>query len=196
MARWRAAAGGGAGVSCIVGWAFVRLPTDTSRQQRAQHTRVHQQQLDNKERLVTIRFAALLATILLAGCGFVSFEDVSNDPAYSRYVGTAYRTTADMTVYRVSMDRDYGPAPSIYKIVQPPGFDGREVISRTRFPAGSTLTVLTIQRCKDCYLDAEPRVHATVRITSTTQFDDQEVRADLGLLSSHMQAVDKPAPGN
>ena len=143
-----------------------------------------------------IRFAALLATILLAGCGFVSFEDVSGDPKYSTYVGTEYRTTSDMTVYRVSMDRNYGPSPSIYKIVQPPGFDGREVISRTHFPEGSTLKVLTIQRCKDCYLDTEPRVHVMVRITSTSQFDDLEVQASLGLLSSHMQAIDEPVAAN
>lgn len=140
------------------------------------------------------RFIALLATLLLVGCYLVSYEDVSRDSEYARYVGNEYRTTADMTVYRVSLDQNYGPSPSVYKVVQPPGFDGPEVISRTRFPEGSTLKVLTIQRCKDCYLDAEPRVHATVRITSTTQFDDQEVRADLGLLSSHMQAVDAPAP--
>lgn len=140
------------------------------------------------------RFIALLAALLLVGCYPVSYEDVSRDPEYARYVGNEYRTTADMTVYRVSLDQNYGPSPSVYKVVQPPGFDGPEVISRTRFPEGSTLKVLTIQRCKDCYLDAEPRVHATVRITSTTQFDDQEVRADLGLLSSHMQAVDAPAP--
>ena len=143
-----------------------------------------------------IRLAVLLAVFLLAGCYFVSYEDVSSDPKYAGYVGEDYRTTADMTVYRVSMDQNYGPSPSVYKIVQPPGFDGPEVISRTRFPGGSTMKVLTIQRCTDCYLDTEPRVHATVRVTSTTQFDDLEVSADLSLLSSHMQAVRKPDPGS
>ena len=143
-----------------------------------------------------VRFTTVLAAFLLAGCGFVSFEDVSQDPEYSAYVDRKYRTTADMAVYRVSMDRNYGPSPSIYTIVQPPGFDGREVLSRTRFPEGSTLKVLTIQRCKNCYLDAEPRVHATVRVTSTTTFNDLEVRADLSLLSSHMQAIEKPYPDN
>ncbi len=140
------------------------------------------------------RLVAILATFLLAGCGFVSFEDVSNDPQYSTYVGTEYRTTSDMTVYRVSMDRNYGPSPSIYKIVQSLGFDGPEVISRTRFPAGSTLRVSTVQRCKDCYLDSKPRVHATVRVTSSTHFDDLEVQASLDLLSSHMQLIGKPLP--
>ena len=156
----------------------------------------HRPELYDYRVSMRIRFIALLATCLLAGCYMVSYEDVSNDPKYSMYVGTEYRTTSDMTVYRVSMDRNYGPSPSIYKIVQPPGFDGPEVISRTRFPAGSTLKILTIQRCKDCYLDTEPRMHATVRVTSTTQFDDLEVRADLGLLSSHMQTIENLEPSH
>jgi len=141
---------------------------------------------------MTARFCVLLATLLLAGCYMVSYEGVSNDPKYARYVGTEYTTTADMTVYRVSIDQNYAPSPSVYTIVQPPGFDGPEVISTARFPAGSTLKVLTIQRCTDCYLDFAPRVHAKVRVTSTSQFDDLDVEADLGLLSSHMQAVRKP----
>jgi len=142
------------------------------------------------------RFVALLATLLLAGCYMVSYEDVSRDPKYASYVGAEYRTTADMTVYRVSMDQNYGPSPSAYMIVPPPGFDGPEVISTARFPEGSTVKILTIQRCTDCFLDAEPRVHATVRVTSTTQFDDLEVRAGLGLLSSHMQATRWADPGS
>lgn len=140
---------------------------------------------------MTIRFVALLATFLLAGCYMVSYEDVSHEPEYAGYVGTEYRTTVGMTVYRVSMDQNYGPSPSVYMIVQSPGFDGPEVISRARIPEGSTLKVLTVQRCTDCYLDADPRLHATVRVTSTTQFDDLEVEADLSLLSSHMQPIAK-----
>ena len=133
---------------------------------------------------------AILAALLLSGYGFVSFEDVSHDPQYSMHVGTEYRTTSDMTVYRVSMDLNYGPSPSIYKIVQPPGFDGPEVISTARLPEGSTVEVPTIQRCRNCYLDTEPRMHATVRVTSTKQFDDLEVRADLRLLSAHVQTIE------
>lgn len=143
-----------------------------------------------------VRIIALMAMLLLAGCYMVSYEDVSRDPKYASHVGVEYRTTADMTVYRVSMDQNYGPSPSVYMIVPPPGFDGPEVISTARFPEGSTVKILTIQRCTDCFLDIEPRVHATVRVTSTTQFDDLEVEADLGLLSSHMQAMRRADPGS
>ena len=135
------------------------------------------------------RFVATLTFLLLTGCGFVSYEDVSGESEYSKYVGVRYRTTEDMQIYRISMERNYGPSPSIYEIVQSPGFGGPEVLSRTDFPAGSTMRILAVRRCKDCYLDEEPRMHVVVRLDADRQFDDLEVQADLGLLSSHMQAV-------
>jgi len=141
-----------------------------------------------------MRSIAMLTLSLLAGCGFVSYEDVSSDPEYSRHVGAEYRTTSGLQVYRISMDRNYGPSPAIHKIIPPPGFNGPEVIARTSFPVGSTVRVLAVERCKDCHLDANPRVHATVHATSDTQFGDLEVQADLNLLSSHMQAIGKPGP--
>jgi len=51
------------------------------------------------------------------------------------------------------------------------------------------MRILAVKRCKDCYLDEEPRMHVVVRLDSDRQFDDWEVQADLGLLSSHMQEV-------
>lgn len=81
-----------------------------------------------------VRFIAILMLLLLAGCGFVSYEDVSHEPEYSMYVGKQYKTTEDMDIYRISMERNYGPSPSIYEIVQSPGFGGPEVLSATIFP--------------------------------------------------------------
>lgn len=134
-------------------------------------------------------FLAVLMPVVLAGCGFVSYEDVSSEPKYSMHVGARYRTTEDMEIYRISMERNYGPSPSIYEIVQSPGFGGPEVLSRTDFPEGSTMRILSVKRCKDCYLDEEPRMHVVVRLDSDRRFDDWEVQVDLGLLSSHMQEV-------
>ncbi|WP_141456152.1 hypothetical protein [Pseudoxanthomonas sp. z9] len=136
-----------------------------------------------------LRCVAALTFLLLTGCGFVSYEDVSGEPEYSKYVGTRYRTTEDMEIYRISMERNYGPLPSIYEIVQSPGFGGPEVLARTDFPEGSTMQILSVKRCKDCYLDEEPRMHVVVRLDSDRRFDDWEVQVDLGLLSSHMQEV-------
>nr|WP_295376212.1 hypothetical protein [Pseudoxanthomonas sp.] len=136
-----------------------------------------------------VRFIAILMLLLLAGCGFVSYEDVSHEPEYSMYVGKQYKTTEDMDIYRISMERNYGPSPSIYEIVQSPGFGGPEVLSRDDLPEGSVLQILAVKRCKDCYLDEEPRMHVVVRLASDRRFDDWEVQADMGLLSSHMQAI-------
>lgn len=145
---------------------------------------------------VMIRFVVILAMLLLSGCHFVSYEDVSTRPEYAKYVGTVYRTAKDMQIYRVSMEANYGPEPSLYTLVPSPGFDGPEVLSRTDFPEGSNLRVLAVERCKDCYLDAEPRLQVKTRILSNQAFGDQEVYVSLGLLSSHMQALPTRAPGD
>jgi len=62
-----------------------------------------------------VRFIAILMLLLLAGCGFVSYEDVSHESEYSMYVGKQYKTTEDMQIHRISMGRNYGPSPSIYE---------------------------------------------------------------------------------
>lgn len=55
------------------------------------------------------------------------------------------------------------------------------------------LQILAVKRCKkNCYLDEEPRMHVVVRLASDRRFDDWEVQADLGLLSSHMEAAGRP----
>src|SRR5688572_26064214 len=116
------------------------------------------------------KLAAALLVIFISGCGFVSFEDVSSEAGFSGYVHGFYRTTSEMQVYRISMDRNYGPSPSLYMVVPPPGVDGPEVLSVATIPVGSTLQVQAVKRCVDCYLDSEPRVEMVVLITSETRF--------------------------
>jgi hypothetical protein len=139
------------------------------------------------------RLAAALLVIFLSSCGFVSFEDVSSDPAFSGYVHGFYQTTSEMKVYRISMDRNYGPTPSLYQVIPPPGIDGPEVLSVATIPAGTTLQVQAVERCVDCYLDKEPRVEMVVLITSDTRFNDLDVRVAQEFLLRHMSKI--PAPG-
>ena len=143
---------------------------------------------------MAIRLFAALITLCLAGCGFVSYEDVSDAPDFSKHVGAHYKTTSDMHVYRISMDQNYAPLPSVYSIVPPPGIDGPEVLSSAHLPEGSVMEVLAVKRCTDCYLDPKPRVHMVVRVTSSRQFDDFEVKVDQHVLSSHAQEVKTSDP--
>lgn len=138
------------------------------------------------------RFSVALLAFLLGGCGFVSFEDVSSEAAYSGYVHGFYQTTSEMHVYRISMDANYGPNPSRYKIIPPPGIDGPEVLSVASIPAGSTLQVQAVERCIDCYLDREPRIETVVLVTSEDRFHDLEVRVSQGHLLRHTRKVPEP----
>jgi hypothetical protein len=138
---------------------------------------------------MAIRLLTLLTVLLLTSCGFVSFEDVSDKPEYASYVGANYTTTSNMQVYRISMDQNYGALPSVYKIVAAPGFSGPEILSRTDLPAGTTMQILSVKRCIDCYLDSSPRVHMVVRLASIRQFDDFELQVSNNILSEHMKKI-------
>jgi hypothetical protein len=133
------------------------------------------------DRLVT---AGCLLTlhVLISGCGFVSFEDVSSQPEYSTYVGKHYRSTQSTEIYRISMDQNYRPEPSVYVVMGLPGISGPEVLTRAELPVGTTFQVLKVMRCTDCYLDFKERIHVVVKLTSISLFNDREIQVDYDLL--------------
>lgn len=145
---------------------------------------------------MTFRLSTILLVLVLSGCGFVSYEDVSTEAAYSSYVGAWYQTNSDMHLYRVSMDKNYGPTPSIYEIVPPPGFSGPEVLSKTPLPEGSLLRIVAVERCTNCYLDAEPRVHMVARLAPANLADSFEVQVADEVLSEHMDQAPANASGS
>lgn len=127
---------------------------------------------------------SLALVVVLSACGFVSYEDVSSQSQWVGYIGKEYRSTQKSLIYRVSMDRDYGPTPSVYIVKIPPGISGREVLSKAELPIGTTLRVLKVMRCTDCYLDFEERVHMVVGITFPEDHFDVEVQVDRDLFGS------------
>lgn len=139
-------------------------------------------------RLVT---AGCLLTLhlFISGCGFVSFEDVSSQPQYSIFVGKHYRSTQPTKIYRISMDQNYKPEPSVYIVHSIPGISGPEVLSRAELPVGTTFQVLKVMRCTDCYLDFKERVHLVVKLTSASAFSDREIRVGYDLLGGTFAEV-------
>ena len=114
----------------------------------------------------------------ISACGFVSFEDVSSQAQYSIYVGKFYRSTESTNIYRISMDQDGKPEPSVYVVYPRRGLSGPEVLSHAVLPVGTTFQVLKVMRCTDCYLDFGERIHVVVRLTSTSEFRDWEIQVD------------------
>lgn len=137
----------------------------------------------------------LFPCLAVSGCGFVSFEDVSTQSPYSAYVGKEYRSTKVALIYRVSMDPNYKLTPSVYIVKSSPGIAGPEVLSQVGLPVGTTLRVLKVMRCTNCYLDFGERIHMVVQITSSDSFNDAEERVDNNLFKSlfvEVRATDNP----
>jgi hypothetical protein len=143
---------------------------------------------------MTSRLIAVLLVLLLAGCGFVSYEDVSSDARYSKYVGKTYQTVTSMQIYRISMDPDYGPSPSEYTIAPPPGFTGPEVLSSANLRVGSTFDVLAVKRCTNCYLEAHERAKLLVRLNSDKRFNSLEVYLPMEFLTTGMKEIQRVDP--
>ena len=134
--------------------------------------------------------------LTLSGCYFVSYEDVSEKAPFSDYVGKEYTSTGKIVVDRVSMDPNYKADPSVYIIYAFPGAaKGPEFLSLSVLPRGTTIRALKVMRCTNCYLDFEERVHLVVKITSSGDFQDTEVRVSTKLIGSvfvETDAANKP----
>ena len=140
--------------------------------------------------------AAVLATAaacLLAGCYFVSYEDASKDPRYSHFVGSHYRSTERLAIHGITMERDYSPVLDHYTVTDLPGFGGREVLSKKTLHSGTTVKVLRVLRCTDCFLDTPfgGRVEVVVEVTSSADYQNAPVKIDIRYLEGPEQAFTK-----
>lgn len=124
-----------------------------------------------------------LLPLCVSACGFVSFEDVSRNPAYSNLVQKHFRSTGITRIHGVT--RDDGPVKTLhyYTVEMLPGFRGREVLSREELPPGTEFQVMKIMRCKECYLVFEERVHLVVHMVSSRAYDSAEIRVPIYLIS-------------
>jgi hypothetical protein len=137
-----------------------------------------------------MRLMMVSVAALLSACYQVSFEDVSAEPPYASHIGKHYRSEKAVYIYRVSMHPDYKAEPSHYILHAIQVYSGPEVLSHAKLPAGTTLKVLKMLRCRNCFLDFEDRVEAQVRLISTTDFGDREVRVSAKLLDTEFKQSD------
>ena len=124
-----------------------------------------------------------LLPICVSACGFASFEDISTKPAYAKLVQKHFRSTGMTIIHGVTMDRNYAPILDHYTVTMPPGFAGREVLSREDLPPGTEFRVMKIMRCTDCYLDFGERVHLVENITSSGAYGSAEIHVPIDLIS-------------
>ena len=83
---------------------------------------------------------------MIAGCGLltyacntiVTFEDASNDPRFSRLIGTDHQSTEELMIYGITVERYHAPILDHYTVTTLPGIGGREVLSQHRLAIGTT----------------------------------------------------------
>ena len=134
-------------------------------------------------RLVTAAAVALV----LSGCGMVSFEDVSSEPTYKPLIGRQLQAPSELMLFGVTRDRNYAKRVDICVLTPRPGFDGPEVVTRAVLPAGTTFTVLSVQRCTNCLFGE--RVELLVSARTEASCGQVPIKIDNGHLGSTVRMV-------
>lgn len=124
----------------------------------------------------------LFAVLLISGCGFAEFEDVSGDARYSSLIGQEFVLRSDALIIGVTLDPNYKKTVDRYRLTVYPGFAGPEVVSTDVLPIGTKFRIERVERCTNCYLDR--RVELVVRLTAGSEFTEADVRLNAETYSS------------
>lgn len=147
-----------------------------------------------------LRLVVIAATLTMIGaCGVLdyacntmaTFEDASNDPRFSRLIGSDYQSTEELMIYGITVERGYAPILAHYTVTTLPGIGGPEVLSTHRLAVGTTCRIVKVIRCTNCFLDSGGRVEAVVEITSRQEFTRAPVKVKIGLFDGSERAFTK-----
>jgi len=135
----------------------------------------------NKLHKIFVMVAFLLQ---ISGCTYyiVSFEDVSNKAPYSAVVNTTYKTKAELIMYGYNLNSTPGKEIHEYSITPPPGPSNRYILSRKRITSGTSVKVVAVKRCADCFLDFKPRIKLEVASKEIIREHDVPILIDDNLL--------------
>jgi hypothetical protein len=127
--------------------------------------------------------------LLLAGCmPMAQYEDLSAEPAYRELIGQDLRSTSDLLVHGVTLDRNYAKRVDLCSVTPAPGFSGPEVVTCQSLPAGATFRIVGVRRCTNCHSLSTP-VKLLVTSSSTTVCGSAPVEISEYLLNSSVTLV-------
>jgi hypothetical protein len=134
-------------------------------------------------KLIPLVFRTLLLAGLALSCGCntrARFEEVSSAPAYSRYIGEEYVLKVPMHISGVNLPPGYRKIIDIY-VVNPtsPSWTGPELVTRETLPPGTVITVESVHRCTNCFLDFKDRLEAHLHIPGFGKTADRPVKISL-----------------
>lgn len=87
--------------------------------------------------------------LVLSGCRAVH-KDITHLEKYSDVVGTKYQTQSELIIHGVTYNWPESKEIDAYRITIPPGFGGRETITRRKVPIGSVFQVTGVMKCTNC----------------------------------------------
>ena len=118
----------------------------------------------------------VVVAVILVGCvgplvvGIFSetplkFEDVSREEEFAPYIGRRYVLATNMLLYGVCLPPGYRDTIDQYFMTpDTPGPTGREVLSKDRLEAGSSMEILGVQRSVQGIPGTSPTVEAIVNL--------------------------------
>lgn len=93
----------------------------------------------------------------LGACSPAEYADVSAEPAFNKLIGTEFILREDVLIHGVTMEKNQDDDVDLFIVTTAPGFGGREVLSRSKLPAGSKITIKKVLECTTCPLDEDLR---------------------------------------
>jgi hypothetical protein len=137
---------------------------------------------------------ALLATVLfLCGCNTrAKFEDASDNPASSSYVGAGYLLKVPMHISGVNLPPGYRKVVDIYSVNPAAStLSGPEIVTQDTLPPGTLIVVDSVHRCTNCIFGE--RVEARIRIPGYKTQVDRPIKISLKHLEpQYVEKTEKP----
>jgi hypothetical protein len=98
-------------------------------------------------------FVIVALLLQISGCTYyiVSFEDVSNKAPYSAVVNSTFKTKTELIMYGYNLNSTPGKEIHEYSITYPPGPSNRYILSRKKINSGTSVKVVAVKRCIDCF---------------------------------------------
>jgi len=106
----------------------------------------------------------------LSGCGLSEYEDISRE--HEALIGARYKTTHDMLIYGITLDKNYKKTIDHYAIIEYPGIGGPEVLTENEIESGTLFEIEIINKCLNCLSD---RIQIIVRFIENRKFDNKMV---------------------
>lgn len=103
-------------------------------------------------RSMSQKIAALTLLVVISGCDFMEYEDVSSYTEFQSVINKSYKTKQVLIIHGVNMDDPIGKKVHQYSVTPLPGMAGREIKSHEKLEVGTTIQLKKVVRCTNCTL--------------------------------------------